>query len=120
MCQGFNYLYATINSADPNVTHASCAPTNAYALLVRIDQERISIGSKKFGSGLSAYDSIYAEEASKLSRCFVDLINAASVLRTVDGFTRQNAPAQLAPHLTGDGRIRHLVDFEQRYPTVRL
>ena len=117
VCAGYSNLYATMNTNDPNVTHVSCAPTDAKALLHKCDQARIKVDSYQY-SGKS--QSKWYAEARKLSTCFNDLTNACSAMKTVSGFLVKNAPEVLAPHLDSNGEVRYLAECRERYATIRL
>lgn len=120
VCEGFSNLYATMN--DPSLTHVSCAPTDARALLGACDQGRIRVHAYDCdgnGAGIP-YQSKWYEEASKLGNCFNDLTNACSILEDVRGFTVEHAPGVLAKYLNADGEVMPLVEFRERYASLRL
>lgn len=120
VCAGFSNLYATMNTTDPNVTHVSCAPTDARALLHKCDQARIRVDSYRYAGEVGISQSKWYAEARKLSTCFNDLTNACSAMSDVSGFLVKNAPAVLAPHLDSNGEVRYLAECRERYATIRL
>lgn len=120
VCLGYERLYSTMYSDDPNRTHVSCAPTDAYALLVKCDQGRIRVWSYRLNGESVLAKSKWHSEAQKLGTCFNDLTNACSAMRTVSGFTVKNAPGILAPHLNSNGEVRYLCECRERAATIRL
>lgn len=120
VCAGYEHLYATMNSNDPNITHVSCAPTNAAALLTKCDQARIKVSSYRLNGTVVLGKSKWYPEAQKLSTCFNDLTNACSALKTVNGFTVKHAPSILAPHLNSNGEVRYLSECRERAATIHL
>lgn len=120
VCEGFENLYASMNPSDPSKTHVSCAPTNAQALLTKCDQGRIKVSSYRHNGEAVLSKSKWYGEAEKLSKCFNDLTNSCSVLRTVSGFLITSAPIQLAPHLNSNGEIRYLSECRERFATIKL
>ncbi len=120
VCEGFEHLYSTMNSTDPNVTHAHCAPTDAAALLHKCDQARIRVSSYRYNGKYVLDKSKWYGEAMKLSTCFNDLTNSCSAMRTVNGFLKENAPGILRPHLNSNGEVRYLAECRARAATIRL
>lgn len=120
VCEGFEHLYSTMNSTDPNITHASCAPTDAAALLHKCDQARIRVSSYRYNGNYVLNKSKWYDQAQKLSTCFNDLTNSCSTMRTVNGFLKQNAPGILRPHLNSNGEVRYLAECRSRAATIKL
>lgn len=120
ICSGYRNVYAQIESSSSPSTKISAAPFELSVYIKEVESKRVTVLNCSYDGARIGRSSMWYSEYLKVYRLYENLVNAAVILKEIEGKNRGYAIDRLSYYSDENGKIPPLVKFKQYYADVHL